>query len=148
MDIAFFYRCVHKNAKPPRKATNGSWGFDVCALTDVVVKPGEVKLIPTGLVVKKSFRHSMIAVVPRSSLGIKKGLIFPHSIGIIDDDYCSDSDELKVPVMNITKNDVHIMKGERIAQIIPFKIVTGEAIEWARPFSDTKRGGFGSTGAT
>ena len=146
MDVALLYRKTTEDAVAPSKATPGSWGFDIASNKTVTIKPGEIVLVPTGLIVKRIFHHSMIALVPRSSLAIKKKLIFPHSIGIIDDDYCGEEDELKVPLLNISDKPVTINKGERIAQIIVFKVVSGEAVYFPKPFKDTSRGGFGSTG--
>lgn len=146
VNVAFFYRKIKDTAVDPKKATPQSHGFDICAAETVTINPGEVKLIPTGLVVKGFFHHSMIAILPRSSLALKKGLILANSMGIIDDDYCNDSDEVKVMLLNITKEPVIVHQGERIAQIIVFKIVSGEAVEYPKPFNENARGGFGSTG--
>ncbi len=145
-ELAFLYRKVSPTAKEPVRATNGSWGFDLFSDEDVKLKPKDLKLVSTGLVVKPVFKYAMIALVPRSSLAIKKRVIMPNSMGIIDADYCSDEDIVKVPLLNISDETVTIARGERIAQLICFKVVYGDCAESPKPFTMKPRGGFGSTG--
>jgi len=86
----------------------------------------------------------MLMIVPRSSLPRKKALVCPHSVGIIDQDYCGPEDELLVQVQNISDHPVVIERGERIAQGIFVKVDTAE---WEEVEANGKsRGGFGSTG--
>lgn len=87
----------------------------------------------------------MLIIAPRSSLPRKKGLMCPHSIGIIDQDYHGEKDELLVQVQNITNAPVTVERGERIAQGIFVKI---ERAEWQEVHSHgaETRGGFGTTG--
>ena len=86
----------------------------------------------------------MLLVALRSSTPRKKGLHKPHGIGVIDNDYCGDEDEVKVQVFNSTDKEVVVEKGERIAQGIFVKI---DKFEWDEVEKMGKsRGGFGSTG--
>jgi len=128
----------------PEYQTNGSVGFDLAASQEVTINPGEIKLIPTGLVVKVPV-GLMLMLVSRSSTPRKKGLTKPHSIGIIDQDYCGETDELKIQVYNFTNAPVVIKKGDRIAQGIFVPVVKAEFLE-VDSHNQESRGGFGSTG--
>ena len=87
----------------------------------------------------------MLLLAPRSSMPRKKGLISPHGMGIIDQDYHGEKDELLVQVMNITKEPVTVERGERIAQGIFVRIEKAEWTEVDGHGAET-RGGFGTTG--
>ena len=80
----------------------------------------------------------------RSSLGFKKGVTLSNSVGVIDSDYRG---EIKVILVNLSKEKFTINPGERIAQMV---IAKYEKIEWeeVEQLSETDRGagGFGSTG--
>jgi len=128
----------------PEYQTNGSVGFDLAASQEVTINPGEIQLIPTGLVVKVPV-GLMLMLVSRSSTPRKKGLTKPHSIGIIDQDYCGETDELKIQVYNFTNQPVKIQKGDRIAQGIFVPVVKAQFIE-VDSHNQESRGGFGSTG--
>jgi dUTP pyrophosphatase len=128
----------------PEYQTNGSVGFDLAASQQVTINPGEIMLIPTGLVVKVP-SGLMLMLVSRSSTPRKKGLTKPHSIGIIDQDYCGETDELKIQVYNFTEKSVTIEKGDRIAQGIFVPVIKAEFLE-VTSHNQESRGGFGSTG--
>ena len=128
----------------PEYQTQGSVGFDLAASQDVTINPGEIQLIPTGLVVKVPV-GLMLMLVSRSSTPRKKGLTKPHSIGIIDQDYCGETDELKIQVYNFTNQPVKIQKGDRIAQGIFVPVVKAQFVE-VDSHNQESRGGFGSTG--
>jgi len=128
----------------PQYQTNGSVGFDLPSSADVTINPGEIQLIPTGLVVKVPV-GLMLMLVSRSSTPRKKGLTKPHSIGIIDQDYCGETDELKIQVYNFTNQPVKIQKGDRIAQGIFVPVVKAQFVE-VDSQNQESRGGFGSTG--
>ena len=68
-----------------------------------------------------------------------------NSVGIIDQDYCGEKDEIKALVLNFNKKPVIVKKGERIAQGILVKIARPR-IEEVEKMSGKSRGGFGSTG--
>ncbi|MEK6853775.1 MAG: dUTP diphosphatase, partial [Nanoarchaeota archaeon] len=71
--------------------------------------------------------------------------IKPHGIGVIDNDYCGEEDEIKVQVYNNSSNIAKVEKGERIAQGIFVKV---DRFEWEETDKMGKtRGGFGSTGS-
>jgi len=128
----------------PRYETSGAVGFDIITRETTVVDAGKIALIPGNVIVAVPHGY-LLMIVPRSSMPRKKGLICPHSIGIIDQDYHGEKDEILVQVQNITEAPVTVERGERIAQGIFVKI---ERAEWNEVESHGKesRGGFGSTG--
>lgn len=129
----------------PAYETQNSAGMDVRANLEasVVLKPGEHKLIPTGLFMEIPEGYEC-QVRPRSGLAYKHGVTVLNSPGTIDADYRG---ELGVILINHSQKDFVIESGERIAQLVfaRFEQATWESTE---KLSETNRGagGFGSTG--
>jgi len=137
------FKKVNPLASIPKHETAGAAGFDFVTMENVEIPAGEIKLIPTGLVIKTPATH-MLVIVPRSSMPKKTGLRMPHSIGIVDSDYCGPEDEIKIQVHNPTNAVIKIEKGQKIAQGIFITVDQAEFIEIQE--LDTKtRGGYGST---
>ena len=137
-------KCVDKSLPLPTYQTSGSVGFDIYSREDMEIKPHEIALIPGNIIVETPPGY-MLLVALRSSTPRKKGLIKPHGIGVIDNDYCGEGDEIKVQVYNNTNNVAKVEKGERIAQGIFVKV---GKFEWEETATMGKgRGGFGSTGS-
>ena len=128
----------------PRYATTGAAGFDLAASADVVVEPGRTALIPTGLVIEVP-EGMFLALFARSSTPLKRGLMVANGVGVVDSDYCGATDEVKIPVLNITAAPVTVTAGDRIAQGIILPVTRVEWEETVVPERDP-RGGFGSTG--
>ena len=127
----------------PEYKTHGAVGMDLYAALAAgeVIKPGEIKLIPTGISVAIPMGFEA-QVRPRSGLALK-GMSVVNSPGTIDSDY---RDEVKVILINLGSDPLAIKRGDRIAQMIINKV---EIVEWDLvdhlPPSERK-GGFGSTG--
>ncbi len=132
-------------AKLPEKSTEQSVGYDLFALEDVSLEPGEFALIRTGLVIQTEPPYALF-IFPRSSLFKNKSLIMPNSAGIIDFDYCGEEDEIRIPVVNLGKKTVTIKANEKIAQAVFIKVGSPEVEEIDNPPKSSSRGGFGSTG--
>jgi len=128
----------------PRYESAGAVGFDLVTRETTVVQPRGIALIPGNVVVQVPQGYALM-IFPRSSLPRKKGLVCPHSVGIIDQDYHGTDDEVLVQVQNVTDAPVTVERGERIAQGIFVKI---ERAQWQEVDDHGKetRGGFGSTG--
>ena len=128
----------------PDYQTAGAAGFDIAAAQEVAIEPGQVKLVPTGLVIEVP-PGMFLAVFARSSTPLKRGLMVANGVGVVDSDYCGPADEVKVPVLNVTTSTVIVHAGDRIAQgiFLPATRVLWDEAEVAKPAS---RGGFGSTG--
>lgn len=117
--------------------------FDLAASEDVKLREGEVKVIPLGIRMKLPEGYFGL-VVPRSSTCIKHGIMMANSVGIIDPDYCGDSDVWGFVAYAI--RDTAIERGTRIAQFMPVPMF-GDLdfdVVYSMPYSD--RGGYGSTG--
>ena len=129
----------------PTYKTPGAAAFDLAPSTDVVINPGAVAYVPTGLVIAVPKQHTLI-LAPRSSLHTL-GLVLANQIGVIDEDFCGPEDELKIALRNITEHPVTIQRGQRICQGILLSIARAEWVEQsARDTAAISRGGFGSTG--
>lgn len=117
--------------------------FDLAASEDVKLREGEVKVIPLGIRMKLPDGYFGL-VVPRSSTCLKCGIMMANSVGIIEPDYCGDSDVWGF-VAYATRG-TKIPKGTRIAQFMPVRMF-GDldfAVVDSMPYLD--RGGYGSTG--
>src|SRR3954469_22228937 len=126
---------LHADARPPRRATEGSAGYDLCAyLIGRTVKCSDAQrawdapaddagftltsgvsaLIPLGF--KAHLPQGIEAQIrPRSGTTFKKGLQIPNAPGTVDSDF---PDEWRVLVKNPMPHPVAIGHGERIAQMV------------------------------
>ena len=132
---------LDKEAKLPSYAYKGDAGMDIYSIEDIDVSPGEKVAVRTGLRL----------AIPEGYAGFvwdKSGLAVKHHIktmaGVIDSDYRG---ELQVVLTNLGKENYHIEKGSKIAQLIISPIASFE-IEEAEIADETERGegGFGSSG--
>ncbi|HVW03352.1 MAG TPA: dUTP diphosphatase [Vicinamibacterales bacterium] len=135
---------LHDHVALPAYQTSGAAGFDLAASVAMTVQPGEVTLVPTGLVIEVPAGH-MLGVFARSSTPLKRGLMVANGVGIVDSDYCGPTDEIKIEVFNFTSSPVEIRPGDRLAQGVIMPYVRAEWSESAAPARQA-RGGFGSTG--
>ena len=134
---------LNKKAIIPAYQTKEAAGFDLHSIEDVVIKPGERKLIGTGLAFEIEFGFE-VQIRPRSGLAYKHGITVLNTPGTIDSDYRG---EIKVLLINHGSEPFEIKKGERIAQAVIAPVIQAEIVE-VENLSDTERGsgGFGSTG--
>jgi len=139
-------KIVNRSKHPlPAYETPLSAGMDLRADLDapVLLKPGERKLIPTGLFIALPEGYEA-QIRPRSGLAIKHGITLLNTPGTIDADYRG---EIKIILINLSDTDFEIRDGERIAQMVVNKI---EKVVWqpVEQLDETQRGsgGFGSTG--
>jgi dUTP pyrophosphatase len=136
---------IDKDLPMPIYETAGSVCFDLSAREDVTVQPNELARIKLNVVVETPEGY-MLMLVPRSSLPAKKpGLIYPHGVGVIDQDYCGENDEIMLQVKNVGDKPVEIERGERIAQAGFVRMDKAE-LEEVEEVGATSRGGFGATG--
>lgn len=137
------YRKVD-SVKDPEYQTPGAVAFDLEAAEETAIPGRSMVRIPSGLVVEVP-KDMGLLVVPRSSTFSKFGLIMPHSVGVIDQDYCGHDDEILLQVYNIKPATVIVPQGTRIAQGMFIPIARATFIEEASALAES-RGGFGSTG--
>ena len=134
---------LDKELPLPMYETSGSVGFDLLCRESVTIAPQTVVLIPANVIVETPPGY-MLMVTLRSSTPRKQGLLIPHGVGIIDQDYCGEGDEIQIQIYNFTDQSVTVERGDRIAQGIFVRVDTAEWSEVAEMRSET-RGGFGST---
>lgn len=128
----------------PEYQTDGSVAFDLYSRIDETINAGETKLLPANLIIETPPGY-MLMLAARSSLAKKKGLKMANGIGIIDQDYCGNDDEINLLAHNYTEQNVEIKKGDRLGQGVFVKI---DKAQWeeVEEMNDKSRGGFGSTG--
>ena len=133
------------NNQLPAYETASSAGMDLRAFTDadIVLKPFERKLIPTGLYIELPDGYEA-QIRPRSGLAIKSGITVLNSPGTIDADYRG---EIKVILINLSNDDFTIKSGDRICQMVIAKHEKVDFVE-VEEINETVRGagGFGHTG--
>ena len=129
----------------PKYETLGSSGMDLAAYIeqDVVINSGDKALVPTGFSLSVPQGYE-VQIRPRSGLAAKKGITVLNTPGTIDADYRG---EIKVILINLSKDKFTIKNGERIAQMVVCP-VEKVSLEEVQELSQTNRGtgGFGSTG--
>ena len=129
---------LHPDAQLPVRATAQSAGYDLHAYLeqDVVLQPGEIRKIPTGIAAAPSRKDVMLAS--------KFGISLANAVGVVDSDYRG---ELLVPLINLGKEDFTVQNGMRIAQlvVVPVLFPTCQEVE---SLDETERGsnGFGASG--
>jgi dUTP pyrophosphatase len=132
----------------PAPASSGSAGCDLRAALpenteEIVLRPGERALIPTGLVLEIPPGWEG-QVRPRSGLALRHGIGVLNSPGTIDSDYRG---EVGVILINLGESPFPVRRGDRIAQLVFARV---EPVEWeeSATLAETGRGdgGFGSTG--
>ncbi len=137
-------RLPHGEGLPlPSYATHGAAGLDVVAAEDVTLAPGTRHAVATGFAIEIP-RGYEVQVRPRSGLAFKHGITCLNTPGTIDSDYRG---EVKVILANLGSDPFEIVRGERIAQLVPAPVLRATLLEVAE-LDETRRGagGFGSTG--
>lgn len=135
-----------RNVPLPQRKTAASAGYDLSAAERVVIAPGKVALVPTGL---KAYmeKGEFLALSVRSSLALKRQLMLANGVGIVDADYVDNPENeghIMVALYNGSAAEAVIEQGERVAQgiFLHYGLVEGDQASGGR------EGGFGSTGRT
>jgi dUTP pyrophosphatase len=139
---------LNDTVKIPKYQTSQAAGFDLAAMNDVTLKPGETKLVGTGLIFDIPNDYE-VQIRPRSGISLNTTLRIANAPGTIDSDF---KNEIMLIVTNISMNgSVAVSAGARLAQAvitpvlqaIIFDIDTGIENE---DTTTVRVGGFGSTG--
>ena len=158
---------LHDDALPPKRATQGSAGYDLFAYLrgrrvdcsdgtrqwsvaasdaedrwTLELPPGAMALVPLGFKARLPLGYEA-QVRPRSGAAFKKGLAIPNAPGTIDSDF---PDEWRVIVRNATTQPLAIEHGERIAQMVLHRYEVLPFTDGTVGQSTERAGGFGSTG--
>lgn len=138
-------KLLREGAKIPERATEGSAGYDLCACieNDIILKPREIKIIPTGISVMAE-KNTAVMIYARSGLSTKHGISLANGVGVVDSDYRG---EVGVALINNGTENFTIENGMRIAQMVITPVLTPDLVV-SDELSETERGagGFGSTG--
>ena len=139
---------LDKSINLPVRGTKYSAGYDFEAAEDVVIpsfdkKSGSPTMVPTGI---KAYMQDgeYLQIHSRSSL-CKSGLYLSNAVAVIDKDYYNNPKNeglIFIPLTNLSPKDVHIKKGERIAQGIFHRYLIADQ---DTVLNDERTGGFGST---
>jgi len=128
----------------PRYAYDNDAGFDLYSRVDLLIGPGERKLIPTGIALQIPVGYAGF-IQPRSGLALEHGIGIVNSPGLIDSGYRG---EIAVILINLDKGkSFKVKKGDKVCQLVIQKIET-PSIEIVEELDDTERGqaGWGSSG--
>ena len=114
-----------------------------CIQDDIVLKPGQRYLVPTGLSIQLPEGYEA-QIRPRSGLAIKYGISLVNAPGTRDSDYRG---EVKIIMINLGSEDFVIHRGDRIAQMVIAPVIHGMfTLSNSLDSTDRGAGGFGSTG--
>jgi dUTP pyrophosphatase len=131
---------ITKKARLPKKHNNNDAAFDLYAIEDMNIPAGGTDIVHTGISIEIEEGY-FGKIESRSSLA-KKGVFC--TAGVIDSGYRG---EVMIVVNNIGSSDHQISIGNRIAQMIIYKLQEVEIIETKELDSQLDRGGgFGSSG--
>lgn len=146
MTIDIKIKKLREDAKIPKYATAGSAAADICYAGDgdVVILPGECRMIPTGFAISVGRGDVAAFIYARSGLASKSGIAPANCVGVIDSDYRG---EVKVALRNHSAEPFTVSPGDRVAQLL-FAPVIQASFEETDELDETERadGGFGSTG--
>ena len=137
-------RLAHGEGLPlPSYGSEHAAGLDVVAAESLTLAPGQRHAVATGFAI--AIPHGWeVQVRPRSGLALKNGISVLNTPGTIDSDYRG---EVKVILANLGSEPFQVVRGERIAQLVPSPVQRAR-FEEVDDLDDTARGagGFGSTG--
>ena len=145
---------THPSAMLPKSAHDyGDAGFDIYAVEETVLLPGEVTTVRTGLQLAdcpiNGMNGTQYFLDIRSRSGLSRKLIFPVT-GTVDVNYRG---EIGVVLANFSKEPYVVNHGERVAQLVIQQIIANTpsmsvVFEETDSVADTDRGsaGFGSSG--
>ena len=128
----------------PKRSTESSAGYDFEALSDFVLKPGEIKKIPLGI--KASMNEGeVLFLIVRSSQGFKYNVRMCNQVGVIDKDYYNNLDNeghMWIKLENHGDKDYVVSKRDKIIQGIFMNFLT---VDNEEKIDNKRTSGIGST---
>jgi len=141
--VTFKVKTINCNARIPFKSYPGSAGYDIFSIDSVTIAPGSRLLVRTGISLEVP-EYYYIRIAPRSGLSVRG---IDVGAGVIDSSYRG---EVKVLLINNSKEFYNVQEGDRIAQLIMERCGNADitVLEYYDELSMSERGqnGFGSSG--
>lgn len=128
---------------PKLEQKEGSDWIDLRSIEDINLEKGESTMVPLGVAMQLPKGYEAY-IIPRSSSFKNFGFIQTNHVGLIDESYCGDNDQWKLPIYAV--RDVHIKKYDRICQFRINKKQEHIHFEVVDELGNEDRNGFGSTG--
>lgn len=138
-------KLLNDSAKAPTVAHPGEdLGYDVYSAFMMIVPPRSRAIVPTGIAIECTSRagEPMGALLRDKSSMAARRLVLTG--GVIDAGYRG---EIKVLMENLSDSAQVINAGDKIANLIPYPVLTGE-VQVVEDLAESSRkdGGFGSSG--
>ncbi len=136
---------LYESYNIPKRSTKYSAGYDFESLFDFVLKPGEIKKIPTGIKVCMNNDEVMFLLV-RSSQGFKYNVRMCNQVGVFESDYYNNLDNeghAWLKLQNHGSKDYVVKKGDKICQGVFTKFLT---VDNEENIDNVRTSGIGSTG--
>lgn len=129
----------------PKRSTKHSAGYDIRSVENHIIKPGDSCVVKTGIKACMN-GDEVLYLFDRSSIGFKYDVFLSNSVGVIDSDFYSNTDNdghICLKLINLGKNDYEVKVGDRIAQGIFMKYLT---VDDEEEVTNIRKSGLGSTG--
>lgn len=125
-----------------QKIKVGDW-IDLRAAQEVELKKGQQYYIPLGVAMElpKGYEAWLTS---RSSMSKKFNIQHSDDLGVIDNSYCGDGDEWKLPVVALEDTVIHV--NDRICQFRIHEVMPEVELVEVETLGNPDRGGLGSTG--
>ncbi len=104
---------LYESYNIPKRQTKYAAGYDFEALEDLVLKPNEIKKIPTGIKANMN-GDEVLFLIDRSSQGFKYNVRMCNQVGVIDKDYYNNKDNeghIWIRLQNEGDKDYIVKKG-------------------------------------
>lgn len=137
-------KTIYNQHQTPARSTINSAGYDFRSIVDIIIKPGEIKKIPTGIKANMN-NDEVLFLFVRSSMGFKYNVRLCNQVGIIDSDYYNNptnEGHIIVALQNEGNKDYVIKQGDAFCQGIFIKYLT---IDNEEKINNSRIDGFGST---
>lgn len=131
---------LYESYNIPKRETKYAAAYDFEAIEDFVLKPGEIKKIPTGIKANME-EDEVLLLIDRSSQGFKYNVRMCNQVGVIDKDYynnISNEGHMWVRLQNEGDKDYVVKKGDGIIQgmFIKYLVTDNEENEFIKRESD------------
>ena len=132
----------YQNLSLPKLKTQNSAGYDIELLSEVTLKPGEIKKIPTGIKIMMQ-PDEVVFLIVRSSIGFKYNIRLCNQVGVIDADYYNNETNeghVWLSMQNEGENEQIFKKGDCLVQAIFLNTLKTD-----EKSGKIRKGGLGST---